>query len=100
MPLRQSYVMGMAEPEQRGGVAGLSQLPAQLTAGVAPIPAGFVFDHVSMELPIGIAAPLQCAVSAVFLALFHDKRPPHESPSIAEPGDLEPSSVGVVLPTA
>jgi len=78
MPLRQSYVMGMVPPEERGAVAGLSQVPAQLVSGVVPIPAGYVFDHVSMSLPIEIAAGIQCVVSGLFLTLFRHKAPPEE----------------------
>ena len=79
MPLRQSYVMGMVAPEERGAVAGLSQVPAQLVSGVAPVPAGYIFDHVSMSLPFEIAAGIQCVVGALFLSLFRNRAPPEET---------------------
>jgi len=81
MPLRQSYVMGMVPPEERGSVAGLSQVPAQLVSGVIPVPAGYVFDHISMNLPTEIAAATQVVVSAIFLTLFRGKSPPEEMAS-------------------
>lgn len=78
MPLRQSYVMGMVPPEERGAAAGLSQLPAQVTGGLAPVPAGYLFDHISMELPIEIAASLQCVVAVLMWLFFHTMAPPEE----------------------
>jgi MFS family permease len=84
MPLRQSYVMGMVPAEERGAVAGLSQVPAQVVSGIVPIPAGDIFDHVSMELPTEIAAITQCFVGAIFLTLFRGKSPPEESEVKAE----------------
>jgi len=86
MPLRQSYVMGMVPAEERGAVAGLSQVPAQVVSGVVPIPAGYVFDHISMSLPFEIAAATQCVVGSLFLTLFRGKSPPEELGSGAVSG--------------
>jgi MFS family permease len=83
MPLRQSYVMGMVPPEERGAVAGLSQVPAQLVSGLVPVPAGYVFDHISMALPTEIAAGVQFVVSALFLTLFRGRTPPEEAVPIS-----------------
>ena len=79
MPLRQSYVMGMVPSEERGAVAGLSQLPAQITSGLAPIPGGYIFDHVSMELPTLLAALIQCGVAGLMWLFFRHMPPPEET---------------------
>jgi MFS family permease len=79
MPLRQSYVMGMVPAAERGAVAGLSQVPAQVVSGVLPVPAGYIFDHISMNLPTEIAAATQLVVSAIFLTLFRGRSPPEEA---------------------
>jgi MFS family permease len=78
MPLRQSYVMAMVPQEERGAVAGLSQLPAQVTSGLAPLPAGYLFDHISMELPIEIAGTLQVCVGGLMWLFFRTMAPPEE----------------------
>ncbi len=85
MPLRQSYVMAMVPQEERGAVAGLSQLPAQLTSAAAPLPAGYLFDHISMELPIEIAGTLQVCVGGLMWLLFHTMAPPEELARAPEP---------------
>lgn len=79
MPLRQSYVMGMVPSEERGAVAGLSQLPAQVTSGLAPVPSGYLFDHVSMELPTELAALIQCVVAGLMWLFFRHMPPPEEA---------------------
>lgn len=79
MPLRQSYVMGMVAQEERGAVAGLYQLPSQLASGVAPIPAGYIFDNVSMSLPFEITTLLQSLVGLLFFTFFHRMAPPEET---------------------
>lgn len=78
LPLRQSYVMAVVPPEERGSVAGLSNLPSQGTSATSPLLAGYLFEHVSLTLPFEIAAALQALNTALFYLFFHRLHPPEE----------------------
>ncbi len=78
LPLRQSYVMGVVPPEERGIVAGLSNLPSQVTSAASPAFAGYLFEHIAMALPFGLGALAQLANAAVYYAFFRGLHPPEE----------------------
>jgi MFS family permease len=77
MPLRQSYTIGLADPDERGSVAALSNLPSQATMAVSPLLTGYLFDEVSLSLPFELAAVFQLANAVTFWMFFHH-RPPEE----------------------
>lgn len=79
LPLRQSYVMGVVAPEERGSVAALSNLPSQAASAVSPTAAGYLFDHVALALPFEIGALLQAVNTVMFFVFFRALRPPEES---------------------
>ncbi len=78
LPLRQSYVMGVIPPEERGTVGALSNLPMQGTSAVGPVVAGYLFDHVSLSLPFEIGAVLQGINALLFYLFFRRLLPPEE----------------------
>jgi len=78
LPLRQSYVLGVVRPEERGTVGALSNLPAQITSSASPTLAGYLFDHVSLSLPFEIGAILQGINSLIFYVFFRNLQPPEE----------------------
>ncbi|GAC1566800.1 MAG: tetracycline resistance MFS efflux pump [Ktedonobacteraceae bacterium] len=78
LPLRQSYVMGVIEPEERGTVGALSNLPAQAASAIGPTLAGYLFDHVALALPFEIGALLQGINTALYFVFFHAIPPPEE----------------------
>ena len=78
MPLRQSYVMGLAPEEERASVAGLSNLPSQITSAMSPPLSGYLFDHVSLELPFALGGLLQLANGALYYLFFRGMPPPEE----------------------
>jgi len=80
-PLRQSYVMAVVPPEERGSIAALSQLPSQGTGALSQVLAGFLFEHLSLALPFFGGAVLQVLNGVLFFGLFHDLRPPEEKGS-------------------
>jgi MFS family permease len=77
MPLRQSYVLAMADPGERAAVGALSNLPSQAAMSVAPIAAGYLFDEVSLSLPFLIAGALQFVNAGMYWAFFR-RLPPEE----------------------
>lgn len=83
LPLRQSYVMAMAPPAERAGVAALSNIPAQVTSAVTPVAAGYLFQEVSLVLPFELGAALQTLNGLLYYVFFRHLRPPEEMP---EPG--------------
>jgi len=78
VPLRQSYVMGVAPEEERASVAGLSNLPAQATSAASPPLAGYLFDHVGIALPFVIGSAFQLANAVVYWRFFKNILPPEE----------------------
>ncbi len=78
MPLRQSYVLAMADPGERAAVGALSNLPSQTTMAVAPLAAGYLFDEVSLSLPFVIAGALQLANAALYWGFFRGLPPEEE----------------------
>ncbi|MGC8481747.1 MAG: MFS transporter, partial [Acidimicrobiales bacterium] len=78
LPMRQSYVMGMADPSERSRVAAISQLPAQVTSAVTPTLAGFLFDEVSLAAPFLFASVLQFLNAVSYYYFFRDLHPEEE----------------------
>ncbi len=78
LPLRQSYVLGVVLPEERGTVAALSNLPSQVTSAASPTLAGYLFDHVALSLPFEIGAILQGLNTLIFYLFFRKLPPPEE----------------------
>ena len=78
LPLRQSYVMGVLPPEERGTVGALANLPSQVTSAMSPALAGYLFDSVSLALPFEIGAILQGLNVIMFFLFFRSLLPPEE----------------------
>lgn len=78
LPLRQSYVMGVLPPEERGTVGALANLPSQVTSAISPALAGYLFDSVSLALPFEIGAILQSVDVVMFFLFFRKLLPPEE----------------------
>jgi hypothetical protein len=68
----------MVPAEERGAVAGLSNLPSQGTSASGPPIAGYLFDHVGLTLPFEIAAVLYGVNTVLFFIFFRNMRPPEE----------------------
>ena len=77
MPLRQSYAVAMADPEERASVAALSQTPGQMAMSASSLLSGWLLESVSLELPFEIAGGLQFLTAVIFW-LFFRRLPPGE----------------------
>ena len=84
MPLRQSYVLAMADSEERGAVAALANLPSQMAMAASPALSGYLFDEVSLTLPFEIAAVLQAANALLYWVFFRKLPPEEEAPAAAD----------------
>ena len=80
MPLRQSFVLALADPDERSRVAALSNLPAQGAVAASPLLAGYLFDEVSLSLPFVLGGILQFINSVMYYWFFKDVQPVDEQP--------------------
>ncbi|MGH2449188.1 MAG: MFS transporter [Chloroflexota bacterium] len=95
LPLRQSYVMAMAQPEERASVAGLSNLPAQATSSLSPLLAGYLFQSVSLVLPFELGALFQSINGVMYYFFFRKMLPPEEVDEAAGASGTGPDIGGV-----
>ena len=97
LPLRQSYVMAVVPPRERGTVGALSNLPMQVTSAVSPALAGYIFANISLALPFEIGAALQGLNALMFYFFFHEMRPPEErgeaQASVADTALADPDAI-------
>jgi len=78
LPLRQSYTLGLAVPDERAAVAAISNLPSQLAMSSSPLLTGYLFDEISLNLPFELAALLQLVNAGLWWQLFKDHPPEEE----------------------
>jgi MFS family permease len=78
MPLRQSFVMGVAEEHSRSRVAALGSLPSQATGMVAPAVASHLILSVSEVAPIWLATVALAINAGLFELFFKNVKPPEE----------------------
>jgi MFS family permease len=79
LPLRQSYVIGMADENEKAAVTSMSNLPNQVMMSVSPMFSGYLFDYLSEELPFEIAGVFQLANTVAFYLFFHKTKPAEET---------------------
>jgi MFS family permease len=77
-PIRQSFLMGVVDEEDRSTAAGISNLPLQALSSAGPVLAGQIMQSVALSLPILIAASLQAVNAALYYAFFRKVHPPEE----------------------
>jgi MFS family permease len=78
MPIRQSFVMGVAEEQSRSRVAATGSLPSQATGTIAPTVASHLVQSVSEAAPIWLATVALAINAGLFELFFKNVRPPEE----------------------
>ncbi len=78
LPIRQSFVMGVAEEQNRSTVAAMGSLPAQATSMVTPTIASHLIQSVSQAAPIWLATAALAINAGLFQLFFKNVRPPEE----------------------
>jgi len=78
LPIRQSFVMGVADERSRSSVAALGNLPAQAIGMASPTLASYLVQSVSEEAPIWLATAALAVNAALFALLFRNIKPPEE----------------------
>lgn len=78
-PIRQSYVMGVADERSRSRVAAFGNLPAQAIGVGSPTLAAYLFQTISEEAPVWLATAALAINAGLFAMLFKDIKPPEEA---------------------
>ncbi len=78
MPIRQSFIMGIAEEQGRSRVAAIGSLPSQATGMIAPVIASRLMQSVSEAAPIWLATAAVALHAGLFGLFFKGVRPPEE----------------------
>jgi MFS family permease len=78
MPIRQSFVMGVAKEQSRSRVAAIGSLPSQATGMIAPTIASHLIQSVSEVAPIWLATVALAVNAGLFELFFKNVRPPEE----------------------
>jgi predicted MFS family arabinose efflux permease len=75
VPARQSYVMAMVPPEERGAASSVTNAPRSLAAAATPLVAGAMLDHTSFGWPLICAGGIKVAYDLLLLAQFRSVPP-------------------------
>jgi MFS family permease len=78
IPVRQSYLMGIIDPAERAGAAGIASLPSQAASGVGPYCAGYFMEHFALGMPLEVAAAMQAVNTFLYWLFFRHIHPPEE----------------------
>ncbi len=78
MPIRQSFVMGVASEKSRSKVAAIGSLPAQATGMVAPTIASHLMHSISSAAPMWLVTIVLAVNAGLFRLFFENIKPPEE----------------------
>jgi MFS family permease len=78
LPIRQSFVMGVAEEQNRSKVAAIGSLPSQATGMIAPTIASHLVQSVAETAPIWMATAAMAINAGLFELFFRNIKPPEE----------------------
>jgi MFS family permease len=84
-PLRNSFIMGIVRPEDRGSAAGITTLSRHVPVAVSPTLAAYMMQAFSLNVPILLGGFLQLFHDCFFYYLFRDVKPPEERRSALDP---------------
>ncbi len=84
-PLRNSFVMGVVRPEDRGSAAGITTLSRQVPVTVTPTISAYLMQSFSLNTPIFLGGFLQLISDFSFYFLFRDVKPPEEQTAKPQP---------------
>ena len=84
-PLRNSFVMGVVRPEDRGSAAGMTTLSRHVPVAVSPTLSAYMMQAFSLNAPILLGGSLQLFHDCIFYYLFRDVKPPEEQRATLDP---------------
>jgi predicted MFS family arabinose efflux permease len=77
-PLRNSFIMGVVRPEDRGSAAGLFTFSRQVPVAISPSIAAYMMQTLALNVPILIGGSLQLCHDCIFFFMFRNLKPPEE----------------------
>jgi MFS family permease len=80
-PLRNSFIMGVVKPQERGSAAGITNLSRQVPVAVSPTLSAYLMQSFSLNVPIFLGGLLQLINDCAFYYVFRDVKPPEEQAS-------------------
>jgi MFS family permease len=79
-PLRNSFVMGIVRPEERGSAAGITTLSRHVPVAISPTLSAYLMQAFALNVPIFLGGFLQLTHDVIFYYLFRGVKPPEERP--------------------
>ena len=79
IPLRQSFIMGIASPEERASVGGFSAFARNISSSASPAVSGYTIQVISNAIPFYLSGSFQLANDLSFYHLFKNTKPPEEA---------------------
>jgi MFS family permease len=79
-PLRNSFVMGIVRPEERGSAAGITTLSRHVPVAISPTLSAYLMQAFALNVPIFLGGFLQLTHDVIFYYLFRGIKPPEEQP--------------------
>ncbi|MDR7555186.1 MAG: MFS transporter [Armatimonadota bacterium] len=79
VPVRQSYVVAVVDPEERIAAAGLTNIVRNVAQATTPLVAGASMQLVGLGAPFVIAGAMKIAYDLLLFACFRHIRPPEET---------------------
>ena len=80
VPVRQSYVVAVVDPEERMAAAGVTNIARNLAQSVTPVIAGAAMQVVGLGVPFLLGGALKIVYDLLLLGMFRTVRPPEERP--------------------
>jgi len=77
-PIRQSFVMGVSEAQDRSRIAALGNVPSQVTSLISPTLGAYLLQDVSFEAPLWLATAVLAINAVVYGLAFRRLTPPEE----------------------
>ena len=86
LPIRQSLVLDLVPPEERGRLSAASSVPSQVTTSISPVVGGYLMQSLGlMAVPLELAALFQAANAVLFATFFRSARDPSRPASDTGP---------------
>ncbi len=80
VPVRQSYVVAVVDPDERMAAAGVTNIARNLAQSVTPVIAGAVMQVAGLGVPFLLGGGLKIVYDLLLLGMFRTVRPPEEQP--------------------
>ncbi len=78
VPTRQSYVVGVVQPEERTFSSGVTNMTRSIARSVSPSFAGYLMQHLALSSPLFIGGGIKIVYDLALYVAFRRLKPPEE----------------------